>query len=287
MYPAAFDYKRPGSVQEAVELLKNDPEAKIIAGGHSLLPAMKLRLAAPGTLVDLAGISDLRGINSSGDGVTIGAMTTYDEAMNDSGLAENYGALHQAVSVVGDVQVRNVGTIGGSAAHADPAADTTAALVAHNAEFIAEGPNGERTIAADDFFVDIFMTALEPEEVLKAIKLPAPDANTASAYVKFQHPASGYPVCGVAAVVTRDGSGNINSARVVATGSVLKPTRLTGVEEAITGTSGDADAVAAAAERAAEGITEWAGDHYASAEYREHLTKVYAKRALNKALGND
>jgi carbon-monoxide dehydrogenase medium subunit len=187
---------------------------------------------------------------------------------------------------VGDIQVRNRGTIGGSASHADPAADVTAALVAHGAAFVAKGPNGERTIAADDFFIDLFTTALEPEEVLVSMSLPAPDGNTSSAYAKFRHPASGYPVCGVAAVVTRDGSGNVASARIVATGSTLTPTRLSGAEDAITGTSGDADAVAAASERAAEGISEWAGDHYASSEYREHLTRVFAKRALNQALGN-
>lgn len=285
MYPAAFDYHRPSSVEEVVQILSDNPEAKIIAGGHSLLPAMKLRLAAPGALVDLGGISGLTGISVNG-GASIGAMTTYTEAMNNSDLANSFAALHQAASAVGDVQVRNLGTIGGSAAHADPAADATAALVAHNAEFVIQGPNGERTVSADEFFIDLFTTALEPEEVLVKINLPAPADNTSSAYAKFAHPASGYPVCGVAAVVTRDGSGNVSSARVVATGSTLKPTRLTGVENAITGTSGDADAVASAAENASDGVSEWAGDHYASSEYREHLTKVFAKRALNSALGN-
>jgi len=285
MYPAAFDYLRPSSVEEVIQILADNPEAKIIAGGHSLLPAMKLRLAAPGALVDLAGVSGLTGIAVNG-GAEIGPMTTYDDAMGNAALAENFAALHQAVSAVGDVQVRNRGTIGGSAAHADPAADVTAALVAHNAEFVAQGPNGQRSVAADDFFIDLFTTALEPDEVLVNINLPAPEANSSSAYAKFVHPASGYPVCGVAAVVTRDGSGNVGSARVVATGSTLRPTRLSGVEEALTGTSGDGDAVAAAAEHANDGVSEWAGDHYASSEYRAHLTKVFAKRALNAALGN-
>ncbi len=286
MYPAAFDYHRPGSVEEVIQILSDNPEAKIIAGGHSLLPAMKLRLAAPGALVDLGGIDGLTGVAVNGS-ASIGAMTTYDDAMASDDLAASFAALHEAISHVGDIQVRNRGTIGGSAAHADPAADTTAALVAHGAEFVAQGPNGERTISADDFFVDLFMTALEPEEVLTKINLPAPADNTSSAYKKFAHPASGYPVCGVAAVVTRDGSGNVTAARVVATGSTLTPTRLAGVENAITGTAGDADAVEAAAANASEGVNEWAGDHYASSEYREHLTKVFAKRALNAALGND
>ncbi len=203
MYPAAFDYHRPTSVADVIHILANNADAKIIAGGHSLLPAMKLRLAAPGALVDLAGVEGLTGISVNG-GASIGAMTTYDEAMSNSALAENFAALHQAASSVGDLQVRNRGTIGGSAAHADPAADVTAALVAHGAEFVAQGPTGERTISTDDFFVDLFTTALEPEEVLVKINLPAPAANTSSAYAKFSHPASGYPVCGVAAVVTRD-----------------------------------------------------------------------------------
>lgn len=285
MYPAAFDYQRPSSVQEVVNILKGNPEAKILAGGHSLLPAMKLRLARPGVLVDLGGIAELRNISVNG-GATIGAMATYDDVANNQDIARKYAALHESASVVGDVQVRNRGTLAGSAAHCDPAADGSAALVAHNAEFQVTGSNGERTIAADDFFVDIFLTALEPDEVITSIRLPEPEANTSSAYEKFSHPASGYPIVGIAAIVTRDGSGNVSSARIAATGSVYVVTRLTGAEDAITGTSGDASAVEAAAERATEGITEFAGDHYASSEYREHLTRVYTRRALNRALGN-
>lgn len=285
MYPAAFDYHRPGSVQEAISLLQENPEAKILAGGHSLLPAMKLRLAEPGAIVDLGSISDLKQLSLNG-GATIGAMCTYDVLLNSNELETMFPVLHEALAWVGDVQVRNLGTIGGSAAHADPAADIPAALVALEAEFVVVGPNGERTIPASEFFIDIFTTALEPEEVLTQIKLSAPDGNVVSAYEKFPHPASGYPVCGVAVVVTRDGSGNVSSARITATGSVYVVTRLTGAEDALTGTGGDASAVSAASERATEGVSEFAGDHYASSEYREHLTKVFVKRALNRALGN-
>ncbi|MBA2454467.1 MAG: xanthine dehydrogenase family protein subunit M [Chloroflexia bacterium] len=285
MYPAAFDYHRPGSVQEAISLLQENPEAKILAGGHSLLPAMKLRLAEPGAIVDLGSISDLKQLSLNG-GATIGAMCTYDALLNSNELETMFPVLHEALAWVGDVQVRNLGTIGGSAAHADPAADIPAALVALEAEFVVVGPNGERTIPASEFFIDIFTTALEPEEVLTQIKLSAPDGNVVSAYEKFPHPASGYPVCGVAVVVTRDGSGNVSSARITATGSVYVVTRLTGAEDALTGTGGDASAVEAASERATEGVSEFAGDHYASSEYREHLTKVFVKRALNRALGN-
>lgn len=285
MYPAAFDYHRPGSVQEAISLLQENPEAKILAGGHSLLPAMKLRLAEPDAIVDLGSISDLKQLSLNG-GATIGAMCTYDALLNSNELKTMFPVLHEALAWVGDVQVRNLGTIGGSAAHADPAADIPAALVALEAEFVVVGPNGERTIPASEFFIDIFTTALEPEEVLTQIKLSAPDGNVVSAYEKFPHPASGYPVCGVAVVVTRDGSGNVSSARITATGSVYVVTRLTGAEDALTGTGGDASAVEAASERATEGVSEFAGDHYASSEYREHLTKVFVKRALNRALGN-
>lgn len=285
MYPAAFDYHRPGSVEEAIALLQENPEAKILAGGHSLLPAMKLRLAEPGAIVDLGSISDLKQMSLNG-GATIGAMCTYDALLGSDDLKSKYPVLHEALAWVGDVQVRNLGTIGGSSAHADPAADIPAALVTLDAEFVAVGPNGERTIPASEFFIDIFTTALEPEEVLTQIKLPAPEGNVVSAYEKFPHPASGYPVCGVAVVVTRDGSGNLSSAKIAATGSVYVVTRLSGAEDAITGTSGDSSAVEAAAERASEGVSEFAGDHYASSEYREHLTKVFVKRALNRALGN-
>jgi aerobic carbon-monoxide dehydrogenase medium subunit len=285
MYPAAFDYHRPGSVQDVIQILNDDPEAKIIAGGHSLLPAMKLRLAEPGSLVDLAGIAELKQLSVNG-GATIGAMVTYDDVINNDDIKAKYPVLHEAAAWVGDIQVRNRGTIGGSAAHADPAADTSAALLALDAEFVAAGANGERTISASDFFVDIFTTALDPEEVLTQIKLAAPEGNVVSAYEKFPHPASGYPVCGVAVVITRDGSGNVSSARIAATGSVYVATRLTGAEDALTGTAGDSAAVEAAAEKASEGVSEFAGDHYASAEYREHLTKVFVKRALNRALGN-
>jgi carbon-monoxide dehydrogenase medium subunit len=288
MYPAAFDYHKPGSVQEAIQILQQNPDAKILAGGHSLLPAMKLRLAQPAALVDLGGIAELKGVSVNG-GATIGAMTTYDELAKNDDLATRFTTLHEAINWVGDIQVRNLGTLGGSVAHADPAADGPAALVALGAEFVAQGPNGERSIPADEFFIDIFTTALEPEEVLTAIRIPQPAENTRSAYVKFPHPASGYPVCGVAAVVTKDGAGTITSAKIVATGSVLKPTRLTAAEDAIVGTNGDAAAVESAAPRATDTIdpSDFAGDHYASQEYRAHLTTVLTKRALNRALGND
>lgn len=274
MYPRPFEYQRAGSVQEAVALLQANPDAKIIAGGHSLLPAMKLRLASPGALVDIFGIEELKSV-SFDNGATIGAGVTWANLLANENLTQ-YGALQEAVARVGDVQVRNRGTIGGAAAHADPAADVPAALLVLNAEFVAQGPNGERTISAADFFVDILTTALEPEEVLTAIKLPAPDGT--SAYEKFAHPASGYAVCGVAAAVATGGG-----VRLAVTGATYTVTRLSSVEAALSGEL-TAESIAAACANAGEGL-DLAGDHFASTEYRAHLVGVMAKRALMRAAG--
>ncbi len=274
MYPRPFEYQRAGSVQEAVALLQANPDAKIIAGGHSLLPAMKLRLASPGALVDIFEIAELKNLSFDG-GATIGAGVTWATLLADENLKQ-FGALHESVARVGDVQVRNRGTIGGSAAHADPAADIPAALMVLNAEFVAQGPNGERTISAGDFFVDILTTALEPEEVLTTIKLPAPDGK--SAYEKFAHPASGYAVCGVAAAVVNGGG-----VRLAVTGATYTVTRLSAVEAALSGEL-TAESIAAACANAGEGL-DLAGDHFASTEYRAHLVGVMAKRALMRAAG--
>ena len=273
MYPRPFDYKRVSTVQEAIDALKDNPDAKILSGGHSLLPAMKLRLAAPEMLIDIGAVQELKQLSANG-GATIGAGVTYNDFLANDAMKQ-YTALYDAVSSVGDVQVRNRGTIGGAAAHADPAADVPAALLVLGATLVAQGPNGQREIAADDFFVDILTTALEPDEVLTQIKLPA--AAGSSAYEKFAHPASGYAVCGVAARV--DGS----DVKVALTGATYKATRLTGVEDALKGGTIDAAAIEAAVENV--GDQDWAGDHFASAEYRAHLAKVYAKRALMRAAG--
>lgn len=273
MYPRPFEYKRVSTVQEAIDTLKDNPDAKILSGGHSLLPAMKLRLAAPEMLVDIGRIDELKHVSLNG-GATIGAGVTYNAFLNNDAM-KPYTALYDAVASVGDVQVRNRGTIGGAAAHADPAADVPAALLVLGATLVAHGPNGEREIAADDFFVDILTTALEPDEVLTQIRLPA--AAGSSAYEKFAHPASGYAVCGVAACV--DG----NDVKVAITGATYKATRLTGVEDALKNGTIDAAAIDRAVEQV--GDQDWAGDHFASSEYRAHLAKVYAKRALMRAAG--
>jgi carbon-monoxide dehydrogenase medium subunit len=273
VYPRAFDYKRVSTVQEAIDALKDNPDAKLLSGGHSLLPAMKLRLASPDLLVDIGRVAELRNIAVNGS-ATIGAGVTYNDFLNNDAM-KPYTALYDAVSSVGDVQVRNRGTIGGAAAHADPAADVPAALLVLGATFVAQGPNGQREISADDFFVDILTTALEPDEILTQIRLPA--AAGASAYEKFAHPASGYAVCGVAASI------NGNDVKVALTGATYRATRLTGVEDALKSGAIDAAAIEQAVKNV--GDQDWAGDHFASSEYRAHLAQVYAKRALMRAAG--
>jgi carbon-monoxide dehydrogenase medium subunit len=281
VYPSQFEYQKPGSVQEAVALLAN-PDAKVLAGGHSLIPAMKLRLANPGTIVDINGISGLKGISVSG-GATIGALTTYKELLSSADLKGPFPIIAQTANIVGDPAVRNRGTLGGSLAHSDPAADFTAVMLALGASVKAVGPGGERTIGIDDLFVDLFTSSLEADEILTSISIPADAAGAGQAYEKHAHPASGYAVVGVAAVLKVSG-GTIQSARVAVTGAISKATRATETEQALVGKAATAENIAAAAALATNGL-ELNGDTYASAEYRGHLVKVLAKRAISKAAG--
>ncbi|HYP59783.1 MAG TPA: xanthine dehydrogenase family protein subunit M [Thermomicrobiales bacterium] len=281
MYPGQFEYQRPSSVQEAIAILAGDPEAKVLAGGHSLVPAMKLRLAMPGTLVDIGRIAELKGIKVNG-GATIGAMTTYDELQDSSELAGAFPVIKETVNIVGDPAVRARGTLGGSLAHSDPAADFTAVMLALGASVRATGSSGEREISTDDLFVDLLTTSLEPDEILTSISVPALNG-AGAAYEKHAHPASGYAVVGVAAVVKVEG-GNFTSARIAVTGATSKATRATAAEQALVGKPANADTIAAAAAQAADGL-ELNGDVYASAEYRGQLIKVLAKRAITRAAG--
>ncbi len=283
MYPSAFDYYRPTSVDEVIKLLKENPEGKIIAGGHSLLPMMKLRLAAPASLIDIGRIAGLSGISSSNGNVVIGSTTTYDEVHKSDVIKQSLPMMTEAAYVVGDVQVRNRGTIGGSIAHADPAADFPAVLLALDAQVKAVGPNGERTIGVDDFFIDMFTTSLEPEEVVTEISIPKPQGKTGMAYEKFAHPASGYAIVGVAAMVTLGSDGKVASARVAVTGAGPIAVRANGTEDALSGQDPSADAVKAAAQKASDGMT-FLGDIHAGEEYRAHLTRVFTERALNTAV---
>jgi carbon-monoxide dehydrogenase medium subunit len=281
MYPEAFSYHAPSTVEETLALLDQyGEEAKLLAGGHSLLPAMKLRLSSPAHLIDMR---HLRGaldyIRDDGDDVTIGALTTHRSIERSSLLQEKLPVLAETAACIGDLQVRNLGTIGGSVAHADPAGDFPAAVLVLDAELVAQGPNGKRTIAAGEFFHGFFETALEAGEILIELRIPTPAAGSGSSYQKFFHPASGYAVCGSAAVLTPDASGNVASCRVALTGVSEGAYRATAVEEALVGKPFSEELAADAAEHAADGIDPLE-DYFADAEYRRHLAKIFVKRAL-------
>ncbi len=278
MYPSDFAYAAPTTLAEALQLLSQNPEAKVLAGGHSLLPAMRIRLMTPPMLVDIGKLSELRGIQVNGN-VSIGALTTYRDVETSRELAERLPMLVECAANVGDPQVRNRGTIGGSVAHADPAADMPTVVLALGAEFKVVGLQGERTIAADDFFVDMLQSAVEPGELLTGITIPQMPAQMGSAYEKFKHPASGYAIVGVAAMVHLGADGSVADCRIGVTGAGPKAQRARAAEDAL---KGGAD-VAVAAERASEGL-DYIGDISASEEYRAHLVRVLAKRGLTRAL---
>jgi carbon-monoxide dehydrogenase medium subunit len=281
MYPAQFEYVAPASLDEAIKLLADSGgEAKILAGGHSLLPAMKLRLAQPGTLIDLRKIPGLDEIKVDASGVTIGSMVTHAQIASSPEIGRALPLLQHACSVVGDLQVRNRGTLGGSLAHSDPAGDPPAVFLACGGSIVARGPDGERTIAADDFFLDILTTSLGENEIVTAVKFPVLPSGAGTSYRKFDHPASHYALTGVAAVVTMSG-GNIATVKVGVTGVGPKAYRATGVEEALVGKG--PDAVAEASLKAADGI-DCNDDIHASAEYRAHLAAVFTRRALDEAI---
>jgi carbon-monoxide dehydrogenase medium subunit len=282
MFPSEFDYHRAHSVQDAIEMLGKYQDAKLIAGGHSLLPMMKLRLAQPKVLIDIGQIAALRGIHADNGTLRIGALTTHYQVESSDAVQKAAPVLTEAEHELADVQVRNRGTVGGNLAHADPASDLPAVALALGAELHAIGPKGERTITADNFFVDVLTTALQPDEVLTEIRVPALKAGQGSAYVKHPHPASHYAVVGVAAVVTRDASGNCADCRIGITGAGPKAVRARAAEAALVGKALTADNIAAAAAHAADGM-DFLSDAYASESYRKHLVQVYAKRALAKA----
>jgi carbon-monoxide dehydrogenase medium subunit len=282
MFPSDFEYAAPATVDEAIALLQTNEDAKILAGGHSLLPLMKTRLSSPALLVDIGRIPELRRISVNGT-ATIGATATYRDIAASEELARAYPILRDAIHKVGDVQVRNRGTLGGALAHADPAADMTAVVLALGASLTVRGPQGERTIPADDFFVDLLQTQLEPDELLTEISLPLPAGRTGMAYEKFKHPASGYAIVGVAAVIVLNQAGTVDACRVAVTGAGPKPQRATSVEAQLVGNQADDAAIAAAAALAAEGI-ELLSDLAASEEFRAHLVRVHTRRALQRAV---
>ena len=283
MIPAQFDYLTPQTLDEAVALLaQHQDEAKILAGGHSLIPAMKLRLATPQILIDIGRIKDLSYIREEGDEIRIGAMTTHYQIESSDRLREICPLLSECAAAIGDVQVRNKGTIGGSLAHADPAADWPAAILALDAQIVTASAKGERVIKAEDFFVDFFATALDAGEILREIRIKAPQGRFGHAYVKVPQPASGFAVVGVAVALALDQSGACQSAGIGITGIASKAYRARSVEQALAGTSLDEAAIAKAAGTAADGVV-INGDLYASESYRAHLAQVHTRRAIKAA----
>ncbi|THC58865.1 xanthine dehydrogenase family protein subunit M [Streptomyces cellulosae] len=282
MIPPAFDYVRPHTVEEAVRALADGGEdAKVLAGGQSLLPLMRLRMAFPQLLVDTGRIPGLRGSRMEGDTLVVGAMTTHHDVLRDALVRRHAGLLAAATATVADPAVRHRGTLGGSLAHADPAADLPAVILALEGELVAVGPRGRRTIPARAFFTDYLETALAPDELLVEVRLPSTDG-WGFHYKKFQRVAQAYAIVGVAALVRRD-SGSIAEARVGLTNMGSTPLRAPAAEEALAG-AGDAAAVKRAAGEAAEG-TRPSRDTSASPEYRAHLARVLTGRAVLAAAG--
>ncbi|MGW3116454.1 FAD binding domain-containing protein [Streptomyces sp. NPDC001107] len=282
MIPPAFDYARPADVDEAVRTLADAGEdAKVLAGGQSLLPLLRLRLAFPELVVDVGRIPELRGVREDGDTLVIGAMTTHHDVIHDPLVRWHAGLLASATATVADPAVRHRGTLGGSLAHGDPAADLPAVVLAMNGELVAQGPGGRRTIAARDFFVDYLQSALAPDELLVEVRVPKTDG-WGFHYEKFHRSAQSYAIVGVAALVRRD-DGHIAEARVGLTNMGSTPLRASAAEDALTG-AGDAEAVARAVESAAEG-TRPSQDMSASPEYRAHLARVLTRRAVLAAAG--
>lgn len=284
MFPANFGYVAARSLDEALELLTaHGEDAKLLAGGHSLIPAMKLRLATPSYLIDLAQVPGLSGVRLDADTLVLGAMTVHADVATAPFVRQHVPALADAALLIGDVQVRNRGTIGGSVAHADPAADFPVILTALHAAFVLVSPSGRRTVAATDFFLDFFTTALEPNEVLTEIRVPLPPAGAGTAYEKLGHPASGYVVVSAGALIQRQASGQCASACVAIGGLGSGPYRATATEAALQGQALTPDTIAAAAAHAADGV-EADDDAYASADYKRQMAALYARRVITTAV---
>jgi aerobic carbon-monoxide dehydrogenase medium subunit len=284
MIPAQFEYERPGSLTEAVEALAGGgDDAKVIAGGQSLLPLLRLRLAYPSLLVDIGGLGELSGVRDAGDALVIGAMTTHYSLTRDPLIRDHCGLIASAAGTVADPAVRHRGTIGGSLAHADPAGDLPAVMVALGAAMLATGPGGEREIAAGDFFVDYLTTALAPGEILTAVRVPKLGHGWGFRYEKFQPTAQAWAIVGVAALARRD-DGHVAEARIGLTNMGTVPVRARAAEAAASGAAASREALAAAAEHADEG-SDPPSDLRAAADYRRHLARVLTGRALAGAAG--
>lgn len=279
MIPAAFDYVRAGTVDEAVAaLVESGDDAKVLAGGQSLLPLLRLRLAYPSVVIDIGRVPELRGVREDGAAVVIGAMTTHYEVLHDPLIRQHCGLVAEATATVADPAVRHRGTFGGALAHADPAGDLPAVALALDAEMVVQGPGGRRTVPAAEFFVDYLTSALAPDEVLVEVRLPKLAGSWGYRYEKFQRVAQAWAIVGVAAAVRRD-NGSIGEARIGLTNMGTTPIRARATEAALAGVAAQEGAVAAAAEHAAE-EAEPSSDLNAQADYREHLARVLTRRAV-------
>ena len=284
MFGAEVDYYRANSVAEAIQLLQEHDGARLLAGGHSLIPLMKLRLAMPTALVDIGGIAELKGIEVGNGTVRIGALTTHAEVASSQALKDACPVLAEAASMIGDPQVRNRGTVGGNVAHADPASDLPTVLTALGASFRVTGPAGDRAVPAADFFQGMLTTALEEKDVLTSVSVPTAQSGQGMSYSKFFHPASRYAVVGAAAVLTISG-GACLAASVAVGGLVPRPVRAAAVESALMGKNLSEDVVRDAASAVSDDLgDDIMGDIYASAEYRRSMASVYVGRALSAAV---
>jgi aerobic carbon-monoxide dehydrogenase medium subunit len=282
MYPDQFEYFRPKTLAEAAALLKKHKGARVLAGGHSLLPAMKLRLASPKALIDIGRIKGLSGIQARGKALWIGATTVHADVAASSVVRKLCPVLAEAAGEIGDLQVRNRGTIGGSVAHADPAADYPTVLVALDAAIVAKGPKGERKIPAGKFFLDLFTTALKPGEIVTSILIPTLGKGVGSVYVKHGHPASAYAVVGVAAILEVKNDSCVRASLAVG-GATPNPVRASKAEASLVGKRVDDAAIESAAREVGTTIRDPLSDGYASGAFRVHLATVMTKRALQTA----
>ena len=280
MIPVKFDYLAPSSVEEALSALaEHGDEAKILAGGQSLLPVLRMRLNAPEVVIDLGGISSMRGIRDDGDAIVIGAMTTHHDVRQDASVREHALLLSKAVAEVADAQIRHRGTFGGALAHADPAGDLGAPVLALGAQFVIQGAGGSRTVEAADFFVGLFETAIGEDEILTEVRIPK-HTGWGAHYEKFVRVAHQWPIVAIAATV----KGSIDEARIGLTNMGSTPLRATATEEALAGATATEDGVREAASHAADG-TSPPSDLNGSADYRQHLARVLTGRAVLKAAG--
>lgn len=288
MFAADFEYRKAGSITEAVQLLSDHPGAKILAGGHSLIPLMRFRLARPEVVIDIGGIASMKDISSSGDIISIGALTTHAEIASSADVQRANGLLAEAAGGIGDPAVRNRGTIGGNLAHADPASDWATVLTALGATVSAQGPAGSRTIAVADLIEDAFATVLGENELITTVSVPALAANQRAEYAKMAHPASFYAVVGGAVVVTMDGD-RCTAASVAVGGLTPRPVKAPAVEQALAGTTLTMDSIADATARLGDDLSDAGvdiiGDVFASADFRSSIAPVEVKHALLHAIG--